>query len=480
MRNQISSFLNCIGHELKGKLSFLALLILFGIIFLYALSDNFISLLPFFSAAALIYPLSKIASNTIGLNKRFPAVVFFAYLAISLVGMMEVVDNINNFLTPFGKHADDSKFFERTINLLYLGQWDEQSGLFEIVIALWGSFFKLIRTETLDLLDLLPLCWLFGAFAVGLCDELTQRATGCKPPLWLIYATTVCNFKFMDAVIHLYRDGLILVFFLVSLIYLSKHQHIKAIFTSLPVFILRGANFFLFLVFFICWTTRNKLSSRFSFYLLFGTILIATMAILPKYGNQILAFSSGIQNVGNVIGLSSWDFKQNIQFRQEFISEQAAAGSNLQKSLSTESYTAFAMRPIIFTFFPVRFWPIKTTGESMSTYAASKSAIGGIFIINIFVWITVATWIFVAPFLITGIGNAFCGRKEENVIIVYYILSLALVSFVSMQMRHSLSFTILNLTVCTIGHRFLVVKKRTVTYAFISIIVALCLIYYNI
>lgn len=392
---------------------------------------------------------------------RFVEIVVMAYLLISLIGLIEVGDNLRNFGTAFGRHADDSRFYERTMALLQRGEWQERTGLYEAVLGLWGVIPVGVFVVPMGALDFLPLNWGLAAFVVGWIWVFCQVTLGVSLPWWILMGGILGNYRFTDSVIHLYREPLLLVFLLLAMIAIAHRRYLRSLALALPVLLIRGANFLLCGVYFGLTVIRRRTRSRMMFYAVCALLAIPCLFLTQRAGTILLKYSSGFTQEGGSVGMETWSFSENTTFRSEMIAKQVTDGSTTAAALSGSGPLATLVRPIPYLFFPVRFWPVHMADDSHSIFARTEAFHMGTYWINVYVWVTVCCWLPVIPLMAIGLFRAMIGSPRENILFVYYILALVLVSFVSCQMRHGLSFIVINPLLAATGYRACKAHKNT-------------------
>lgn len=422
------------------------------------------------------YSFSQLSGN----RSELTTVVVISYLFISLIGLVEVGDNLRNFGTYFGKHADDSRFFERTMALLQRGEWQDRTGMYEVCMALWGVIPALVFGISMSPIDFLPFNWGLAALVAGLIWVFCQIALGIRPPWWIILLATLGNYRFMDSVIHLYREALLLVFFMLALIAIVQDRHLKSMILAGAVLLLRGASFILCAGFSALFLLRRRMRSPLAFYTLCIVLVVPISFLALKSGTTILMYSSGITQAGGTVGLESWSFSENRSFRAQMIAKQVTDGSTTAAIISGGGLVATLARPVPYLFFPIRFWPVHMVQDSHSVFANTAAYQAGEYWINVYVGWTVCCWLIVIPLLTVGMLKAAAGRPLENVIFVFYILAVVATSYISFQMRHGLVFIVLNPLLATIGLREYYADKttRAVTWG-LGGVVFLSLLFYN-
>lgn len=446
-----------------NKWRFLQWALIFGTLFLYIYSEKYGSIVSWLFYFGLFICIARFYDGFTEQSGRFLSVTLLSFVVISFVGMVETNDNLRNFSTLFGKHADDTAFFLRTRDLLLRGSWDELNGLYEVTLAIFGTIPALAWGSQLDLLDILPFNWGIAALLVGLCDRLSEFITGHRPPHWLLTISLLCNYIFLDSVVHLYRDAFLFVFFLSGLLALLRGSDFRAASLSLPVLVLRGASFAQYFLFVLLYKIRMWLPSKTVYYGLCLAVGVSFVLLVPHVGNQVFKFSSGLQNMGESFVLPvSWSFQETMVFRSKMMEKQTAGidNSTLARSVSGNDLKTMALRTVSYTFMPMRFWPINSYGESQSCLAATVPTGNTLFLMSLVEWISVICWVFVIPLLGLGMTRAIKGTPTENVLFVYYITAVLLVSFVSFQIRHGMAFIIMNPLVATLGYQMYRSNKR--------------------
>ena len=102
----------------------------------------------------IVYLLNKIIPG----YKKYKSDVFYAYLILSLFGLIMSLDNVHNFLEPFAGGHDDSDFFDSITKLSSGDSSQVEVFLFEYPMAIYGAFLNTIFPyREFTLFDLLPL-----------------------------------------------------------------------------------------------------------------------------------------------------------------------------------------------------------------------------------------------------------------------------------------------------------------------------------
>ena len=379
-----------------------------------------------------------------------------SYLAISLVGMLEISDNIRNFGTMFGGGADDSEYFFNTRTILKDGMVPDNAGLYEVVLSAWGYLPNLVWKETTSAFEFLPLNWALAALIVGLCGELCHIVMNVRPPLWLMVVTLLGNYKFTDSVIHLYRDGLMLIFLLLALNSILAARHLRSFLYALPMVVLRGANFVLYFPVLMLSLSLRRLRTRALFYGWVSCILCATVWILSSVGPQVFRYASRITYSAGDESIVTRTIGEQMDFRGQVIAAAVGPGAQettLGAAMTNDSAASMVIRPIAFELVPTRFWPLEMGGDSRSRFAVNWTVYRGLTLRNIYEWFSIACWVVVIPLLIVGLGNAALGSRMLNILFIYYAVCVFAVSFISFEMRHAAAFIVLHPLLAMLGYK---------------------------
>jgi len=424
---------------------------------MYLVIDRYAAILPWLSTFALLVWGGTWWDRRSQQDGRLLRLLITSYLFVSLVGMLDVSDNMRHYGTMFGGGADDSEYFFNTRTILQDGVIPTAAGLYEAVLAVWGFLPNLIWKETTSAFEYLPLNWALAAVIVGLCGELCFVVVKGRPPFWLLALTLLGNYKFTDAVIHLYRDGLLLVFFLLALISVLRSQNLRSIIYSLPVLVLRGANFALYLFVFLLSLTLGNSRTRMRFYAKTACLLAVVVPLLPIVGFQAMKYGSRLMLRGFEADNITSSFGQEMELRQLVLAQvdrnTVQNNTTFTAMMASNSPAAMVLRPITFELIPIRFWPLEMGGESGSRFAATPSSDDRITLRNVYLWLCIGCWAVVVPLLIVGLAAAALGSRKLNILLIYYLVGLSAVSFISFEGRHTAAFIIIHPLLAMLGYK---------------------------
>lgn len=90
---------------------------------------------------------------------------------------------------------------------------------------------------------LLPFNWFLGTIFVTESIRFAWKIVPIKNSKKVFCSFFILlNYSCVDAFVHLYRDSLMLIFYVISLSFILKKQYVKGIMASLLTSLVRGAN----------------------------------------------------------------------------------------------------------------------------------------------------------------------------------------------------------------------------------------------
>jgi hypothetical protein len=404
-----------------------------------------------------------------------------SYLLTSLLGFLIVLDNQLNFGVPFGYARDDQMFFEAVCDLRS-GHTLSEFGLYEAGLATWSFLVRPFDPVGLNLTDLLPINWLFTALCVVVLNDIAVLVSRQAFPAWLTVAALLGNMRFADSNIRLYRDAIILFFVATSILLVLRKRHAHGLLYLLPVFVLRGANGFLALTFAIMLWTKRRIESRAMFAILTGAFLLISIFATTK-SNQLnlYAFTSDIARLGRYLSaFEDVTLSEQLARRSEAIAEgteHAGANNLIHQAYANGGTMASLVKPIYTIFFPLTFHAPRTTMHVAENISPNR-VVEGYYLYYVIEWAWISIWVVVLPYLILGGYRMLTGTDEQLTIILFYILSVVAVAFVSGQIRHACAFVILHPLLVACGYQAVKLDRnlRTIfpilTWATVALILA--------
>jgi len=428
----------------------------------------------------IVYLLNKIIPG----YKKYKSDVFYAYLILSLFGLIMSLDNVHNFLEPFAGGHDDSDFFDSITKLSSGDSSQVEVFLFEYPMAIYGAFLNTIFPyRDFTLFDLLPLNWMISALTVGLSGYLASVVSKNRIPTVLLLMTITGNFIYVDSTVHLYRDGFIMFFGLLSLILVFQKKYTRSLVFIILTGILRGANGILSLFFLIMHRLTLNIKSKKKYFItiLSGLFfMIYSLVMLNEYGGLIRAISSNVDSFDRYSNsFSSLSISEILVRRYE---KKIVGSTGTVKQYSDAegvSLSAAVARVGYGLFYPIRYNPI-IMDSSHNSVNKTTFIRDGVFVFNIIGWFMVSIWIIIIPLLLYGLFRAVLGSIEQRNMVVLYVVSLLMITFISMQTRHALFYITLTPIFINIAYQHIKHERNKGLVLLIAQgVTALLLILYN-
>lgn len=333
----------------------------------------------------------------------------------------------------FAPYHDDSFYYLNIINILNEGI-DDDATLYEYFIALCSLPLKFIFGKIIHV-QLLPINWLLGAFVVSESIKFAQKVV----PTFNLKAIKIgvmlilLNVSFLDGVVHLYRDILMLYLFIKSINCIYSNNFPKAIFLSLLTGFIRGANSILL---FLYMMLRKVFSPSFMrkkkiLYISFGVgmLLLISFNQLFDY-SSLRSFSSNNEDNSVTIADRIENFKN---------SEGTGGVLTLLRSsnpfLNVVAIPIYAISPLKVRSFIIHENYLIRNSKSRYIIRPRLEAIWELLGISFYAF-------YIFPLFV----GFYYWCKELNfenlIILMFFITILVSVTFISMQTRHKMAFII--------------------------------------
>ena len=443
---------------LRSRLLLIPLIIL--IVFAFIFMGNSLSLIPWVMSGCIVVFACLLARRVLRTSLDLLTVGILAYLFLSIVGLILINIYRRMYQLDFGPYGDDSRYYNNISDIANAVKFTGFTG-YEFLMALWYQLVALF-VGTPGNLDLLPFNWAFGALVTVFSYQLAYEVGGYRLPIWLLLVALVGNAIFSDTVTNLYRDGPMLVMMLISMIATVRGKYGMAVIAAFCCAFIRGANgilaiFFLMLVL----MARNKL---------FKHNLVMAVIIMVIGGTSFIALASSM-NIGRLFrtwtptsseqSMPEQSLSDRLTSRQGWLSggsenktsSGGSGGGDTTQSLYNSGVFGLAMMPIASCFAPIRFSPLITEME-MHIYAGrQKLEIRALAVRpqSPFEWLTIPFWVLLGPLIILGIYFGFKGTPVQRYFMLYFIIVLLGVTFVSFQVRHRTAFIVLFPTLIAIA-----------------------------
>jgi hypothetical protein len=367
---------------------------------------------------------------------RFALLSFFS---LSMIGLLLVANYQLLYGMDFGPHGDDSKYYSYISNLANNIPTHPLT-LYEHFMSHWYRLLTLVIGQ-LRSIDLLPLNWAFGAIVAVLAFELAYQVSGRRCPPFLVFLAIIGNCIFSNSVVNLYRDGLMLIFYLVAFVAAFKKDYLIAIVAVSLCAMIRTANAGIVLFAVVCiFLSRDRCIQRTPVLIIPLCMLLAiSVLIIDRYlylGTYLRTLASG-----------------NLQERKTTIIEQAVtrAPRYMERSdLASGDATVAAYRmgparyvlmPVLTLFSPFKFNPLVTKID-VHIRGVGVFYVQGMSFEEVFKWITIMLWIVLGPLMVIGICRAAIGPVSQKLMLMIFLLALIGISLVSFQGRHRCAFIV--------------------------------------
>lgn len=362
---------------------------------------------------------------------------YFSYTFISLVGLLYAVIYLNTYNSTFGPFFDDSFYYYNAISLSNFRIPSISITLFEVFLSSIILIIHTLTGYTLNHIDLLPLNWVMGALSVILVLQLCVDLLNINKIFAITLISVLFNFNFIDTVAHLYRDSLIILLSVhcISKIFESKYK--LALFLIIIISFLRGANGILLLYLLLI----HFLTIKFSF-------KVKNIILITIFGFLILILSSNYIS-GNILRggftLSDGETLSQVLNNRMEVYDQSGEGGILE--LKKGNIIEKSIYPIVYLFTPFN---LQKFNANISVIQSDKNSIGyqmGDFnLFNISAILILLHIIFIGtvipPILIGCYYTFIKGSTQNRILLLYFLLTLLSIAFISMQARHRIAFII--------------------------------------
>lgn len=426
-------FLNNIrvqGSSYKTIFYFFSSIVFLSTIITFYAYLNFKGFISFIIVSILFYLIVK---------KRFKDsidIAFFSYLFISLIGILYITNYSIAYHSTFGPYFDDSYYYNNALNISKLKISSLNITLYELLLAIPIFIIRLVSAYTLEHIDLIPLNWGIAALSVVLTCNLSKKIVSQNITILSIFSLLL-NHNFIDSVSHLYRDCLIILLSLICISYILNQKYKKGIIFISIIFFIRGANSFLLLFFLLIHYLINIRKFKIKSIILFSVIGVILVFILSNY------VSSAILR-GGVFSAGEETIAQALTNRLE------NANTNESGILKLKNGTVIerVIYPIIYLFTPLNFHGFDTNVSIIRAdldypMGFNYGVLNFVDFSSIMVLIHIILMAIIIPRIIFGCYFAYKKSSTDiQVLLLFFIITLISISFISMQARHKTAFII--------------------------------------
>lgn len=441
---------------------------------IYVLTNNLFSFPYWIIALITVYYVSKKIKNWLDSSLSIIGLTIFSYLLLSIIGLITVTVNNYNYGSNFSPYLDDQLYFDN-ITRIVEDHINRPATLYEYFMSVWYFIFSRF-SNSIDILDLLPINWAIGALVISLSYQLVFDVTQRTCPFWLFIAATIGNVMISNTVVNLYRDGLVLFLSLISILITIRKKYIIAFLILVVCGFVRAGNSFIGLSF-IALSILTKIEffhkRRVAIFmvlliLLFSILALDKIVYLGKYGRSFLG--SNEQRT----------LSETIKNRSTWLSDPTPeAESNLTVKLFNMGIIGWPLMPFASLFAPIRIQPLFIESKAV-VFNHSSVSYSGINWQSITSGITILLWVLVGPHILKGLFYASRGTAIERNIFAYFILALLAVTFVSFVDRHRAAFIIIYPVFITISYYYSLEYNSLKNTRIIRFIFLILVIFFNI
>jgi len=356
-----------------------------------------------------------------------------SYCYIAAMSLFCITCYLNNYGSPFGPSADDSFYFQNTLDLC--NGWAYSPTLFEATLAvITRSLCGLRGTPTL--LVLLPFNYMCASLVTALACHLSYEITHLKHNAFLLCAMLLGLNQFTDSVVHLYRDAYLFLFVTLALVFIARSQWMAAIMVCSPALLLRPFNFVLVMCYWFLKRIENRSMQRTTVKMLAqGSCVIAVVvaALLADAQFHLGSYTRSIHTDQEAVGLV-----ERISDRGELV-ESSTRDDDVTADLWRSGWGRVLM-PVLVVLNPCKFPTSYVYLESYSLRYSSGLA-EGLWPFSVFIALNVILLPFLISLLVLGVVRAFkIGASSE---LLVFTVTLLMLAFVSLQGRHRMALYVL-------------------------------------
>jgi hypothetical protein len=413
----------------------------------------------------LIFIVENVFTATI-YDRRIKKLTYFTFLFAAVASLVFIYVYRSVYGLDFGPAGDDAKYFDRVCELAY-GQIPDKYTLFSIVLSFYYRLLNIFINKPV-LLDLLPFNWFFAALTVCLAHVLAVKISGKYFSIWLTFCATALNFRFLDIMVHLYRDVLLMFVVLLSLVLAINKKYLLSFSLVAIALMIRTASGFMLaggLLVVYVFQSFSSNSKKIAMSLVVLTLLIPSVYMLQA---KIIEYSTESILTHHDTQKESMDFYKMSLHRKDTLFSGDQQQGKLYDILYNSPFFYF-LRPFLTLFLPVSFdkpyqyQNVHVSGRLFSFYyMPNLGAIAN--------WITIPLWIVIGPLLVLGVLNGLQGTDSQKSLIIIFLFWLLIISIFSFQSRHSCAFIILIPAIAAIGKGSHSQFKQLLTCFFILLI----------
>ncbi|MFP4354772.1 MAG: hypothetical protein ACLFUJ_06565 [Phycisphaerae bacterium] len=339
----------------------------------------------------------------------------------------------------FGPNFDDSLYFFR-ISQLAAGADLEAFTSFEWVMGGWYCLLSLAfgRVEHIQLLSM---NWAMGAAVAAMAWQLPRSLLSLRCPGWLAILAVLCHVSYIDSVGHLYRDGLMLLFMMISLQLASQRHYLWALLPAAGCATVRAANgIIVVLAIFLLAVSRSRWIHK------PGGLFIATVCLLGSLAvaDQTIKLGSQLRSLqpGPSGGESVTIIERALARGPLMLSQTPGSVDDAQRVAFQIGPAGHLLRPALTLFAPFKMADPRLE-LTVHHRGVRKFHVDGSLNLLRMTWLNVPIWLITGPVLILGMVRAWRFSPEARVLLIVFLITLGGLTYVSFQPRHNSALVVL-------------------------------------
>jgi hypothetical protein len=420
------------------KKNILNISLFFIVLSIYTFLGNANTIYSFLLSLLILWIVCKVFEFYLKMNGVLWQVALPSYLVLSIIGLLLIINYRMLYSHDFAPYGDDSFYYQQIIKLYNNIPTIKQPTFFEYFMVLWYNILTIIY-DSPKIIDIITLNWAIGAFVGSLIIAVIKKISVISMPYWIIMLAFLGNSIITDSLCNFYRDGLMLVMYLLAILSSIKKDYFIAIIFAIICGAIRVANggFALLAIMLIYMSrTKNYTKNKYKPILLglMAMILILTVDNYIHLGTYLRVIQSDTQKTTIV--------EQSINRSKVMydISDPKTSENTVSKLFHSGPLGWLAM-PVVVAFAPFRFIsPIQPLEAHIKGF--KNILVVGLSPRVIWSYFTIIFWVIISPRIISGILVSFRARDIRFAIFQLFIISLLAITFISFQTRHRLLFLI--------------------------------------